>query len=241
MSRREIEDDEARTVETDEEETAELEDSAELEELERASADELDKARLSEAPCKESATVESLFRESETRTESAGSFAVSEESAGGISDELESACPGKLEELENTDDELETFEELLAKTLELDASEPLETDDEETASSASDEDETTAKESAAFVSSSNSANRSRTCANAAADIKKKHRQKTRNRMGKIYKIRKDKRREPPYFAFDMLCSRMPPIKDLLVWHLNNPVRNGSGIYRFLACSPAKHS
>lgn len=225
ISRREIEDEEAATVVAEDEETAELEDSAKLEE-------ELDTARLSSAFRKESAEPEESDGASESAVtaeasresaETAG--ALSKESAAGISCELDRATSAELDELRISADELNWLEELLSKTLELDASELLETaeletfsasDEDETARTleltgkASDELETVADDSAAFVSSSNSANRSRTCEDAAADIKKKHRQKTRNRMGKIYKIRKDKRRRPPYFTFDMLCSRMPP-------------------------------
>lgn len=221
ISRRETEEeDAATTVATEDEETSELEDSAEL-----------DKARLSTALRKESAGTEP--EESDGASESAETAgALSRESAAGVSCELERAASAELDELRISDeldktspDELDRLEELLSKTLELDASELLETAERETFS-ASDEDEPSAKtleltgrasdeletfeESAAFVSSSNSANRSRTCEDAAADIKKKHRQKTRNRMGKIYKIQKDKRRIEVYFTFDMLCSRMPP-------------------------------
>lgn len=232
ISRREIEDEEAATVATEDEETAELEDSAKLEE-------ELDTARLSTAFRKESAEPEESDGASESAVtaeasresaETAG--ALSKESAAGISCELDRATSAELDELRISADELNWLEELLSKTLELDASELLETaeletfsasDEDETARTleltgkASDELETVADESAAFVSSSNSANRSRTCEDAAADIKKKHRQKTRNRMGKIYKIRKDKRRRPPYFTFDMLCSRMPPYSTGETW------------------------
>lgn len=220
ISRRETEEeDAATTVATDDEETSELEDSAEL-----------DKARLSTALRKESAEPEP--EESDRASESA--------ETAGIPRELERATSAELDELKiSTDeldktspDELDRLEELLSKTFELDASELLETaeretfsasDEDETARTleltgrASDELETVGDESAAFVSSSNSANRSRTCEDAAADIKKKHRQKTRNRMGKIYKIRKDKRREPLYFTFDMLCSRMPPYSTGETW------------------------
>lgn len=228
ISRREIEDEEAATVATDDEETTELEDSAKLEE-------ELDTARLSSAFRKESAEPE----ESDGESESVATAEASRESATGTSDELERTTSAELDELRiSTDeldgtspDELDRLEELLARTLELDASELLETAELETFS-ASDEEEAartlelagrvsdeleTTDESAAFVSSSNSANRSRTCENAAADIKKKLKQKTRNRMGKIYKIRKDKRRRPPYFTFDMLCSRMPPYSTGETW------------------------
>lgn len=240
ISRREIEDEEAATVVAEDEETAELEDSAKLEE-------ELDTARLSSAFRKESAEPEESDGASESAVtaeasresaETAG--ALSKESAAGISCELDRATSAELDELKIPMDELDKtspdepgrLEELLSKTLELDASELLETaeretfsasDEDETARTleltgkASDELETVADDSAAFVSSSNSANRSRTCEDAAADIKKKHRQKTRNRMGKIYKIRKDKRRRPPYFTFDMLCSRMPPYSTGETW------------------------
>lgn len=232
ISRREIEDEEAATAATEDEETAELEDSAKLEE-------ELDTARLSTAFRKESAEPEESDGASESAVtaeasresaETAG--ALSKESAAGISCELDRATSAELDELRISADELNWLEELLSKTLELDASELLETakletfsasDEDETARTleltgkASDELETVADDSAAFVSSSNSANRSRTCEDAAADIKKKHRQKTRNRMGKIYKIRKDKRRRPPYFTFDMLCSRMPPYSTGETW------------------------
>lgn len=232
ISRREIEDEEAATVVAEDEETAELEDSAKLEE-------ELDTARLSTAFRKESAEPEESDGASESAVtaeasresaETAG--ALSKESAAGISCELDRATSAELDELRISADELNWLEELLSKTLELDASELLETaeletfsasDEDETARTleltgkASDELETVADDSAAFVSSSNSANRSRTCEDAAADIKKKHRQKTRNRMGKIYKIRKDKRRRPPYFTFDMLCSRMPPYSTGETW------------------------
>lgn len=232
ISRREIEDEEAATVVAEDEETAELEDSAKLEE-------ELDTARLSTAFRKESAEPEESDGASESAVtaeasresaETAG--ALSKESAAGISCELDRATSAELDELRIPADELNWLEELLSKTLELDASELLETaeletfsasDEDETARTleltgkASDELETVADDSAAFVSSSNSANRSRTCEDAAADIKKKHRQKTRNRMGKIYKIRKDKRRRPPYFTFDMLCSRMPPYSTGETW------------------------
>lgn len=223
MSRREIEDEEAATIAAEDEGTAELEDSAELEE-------ELDKARLSTAFCEESA--ESVTEESDGASESAATAEGFRESAAGISCELERATSAKLDELDKiSTDELDWLEELLSKTLELDASELLETaeletfsasDEEETARTlelagrASDELETT-DESAAFVSSSNSANRSRTCANAATDIKKTHKQKTRNRMGKIYKIRKNKRRTVSYFTFDMLCNRMPPYSTGETW------------------------
>lgn len=215
ISRREIEDEEAATVVAEDEETAELEDSAKLEE-------ELDTARLSTAFRKESAEPEP--EESDRASESA--------ETAGIPRELERATSAELDELKISTDELDWLEELLSKTLELDASELLETAELETFSAsdeedaartleltgkASDELETTADESAAFVSSSNSANRSRTCENAAADIKKKLKQKTRNRMGKIYKIRKDKRRSVSYFTFDMLCSRMPPYSTGETW------------------------
>ncbi len=194
ISRREIEEeDAAATVATDDEETAELEDSAKPDE-------ELDKARLSMAFRKESAEPE----ESDGASESAETEA-SRESATGVSCELERTTSAELDELDKiSTDELDWLEELLSKTLEL-------------TGKASDELETTADESAAFVSSSNSANRSRTCENAAADIKKKLKQKTRNRMGKIYKIRKDKRRSVSYFTFDMLCSRMPPYSTGETW------------------------
>lgn len=170
--------------------------------------------------------------ESDGASESAETEA-SRESATSVSCELERTTSAELDELDKiSTDELDWLEELLSKTLELDASELLETDELETFSAsdeedaartleltgrASDELETTADESAAFVSSSNSANRSRTCENAAADIKKKLKQKTRNRMGKIYKIRKDKRRSVSYFTFDMLCSRMPPYSTGETW------------------------
>lgn len=229
ISRRETEEeDAATTVATDDEETSELEDSAEL-----------DKARLSTALRKESAEPEP--EESDRASESIETAdALSKESATGVPCELDRATSAELDELKiSTDeldktspDELDRLEELLSKTFELDASELLETaeretfsasDEDETARTleltgrASDELETVGDESAAFVSSSNSANRSRTCEDAAADIKKKHRQKTRNRMGKIYKIRKDKRRGPLYFTFDMLCSRMPPYSTGETW------------------------
>lgn len=230
ISRREIEDEEAATVVAEDEETAELEDSAKLEE-------ELDTARLSSAFRKESAEPEESDGASESEK---AADALSRESATETSGELERATSAELDELKIPTDELDKtsldepgrLEELLSKTLELDASELLETakletfsasDEDETARTleltgkASDELETVADDSAAFVSSSNSANRSRTCEDAAADIKKKHRQKTRNRMGKIYKIRKDKRRRPPYFTFDMLCSRMPPYSTGETW------------------------
>lgn len=230
ISRREIEDEEAATAATEDEETAELEDSAKLEE-------ELDTARLSTAFRKESAEPEESDGASESEK---AADALSRESTTETSGELERATSAELDELKIPTDELDKtsldepgrLEELLSKTLELDASELLETaeletfsasDEDETARTleltgrASDELETVADDSAAFVSSSNSANRSRTCEDAAADIKKKHRQKTRNRMGKIYKIRKDKRRRPPYFTFDMLCSRMPPYSTGETW------------------------
>ena len=205
ISRREIDDeDAAATVATEDEETEE-EDSAELEES------ELDKARLSTAFRKESAEPEEsdgasesavtadAFRES---TETAG--ALSKESTTGGPSELERATSAELDELDKiSTDELDRLEELPTQMLEL-------------TGRASDELETT-DESAAFVSSSNSANRSRTCEDAAADIKKRHRQKTRNRMGKIYKIRKDKRRAVSYFTFDMLCSRIPPYSTGETW------------------------
>ncbi len=223
ISRREIEDEDATaTVATDDEETEE-EDSAELEES------ELDKARLSTAFRKESAEPEESDRASESAV-TAG--ALSKEPTTGVPSELERATSAELDELDKiSTDELDRLEELLSKTLELDTSELLEIAEPETFS-ASDEDETarmlelagrasdeleTIDESAAFVSSSNSANRSRTCEDAAADIKKRHRQKTRNRMGKIYKIRKDKRRRPLYFTFDMLCSRIPPYSTGETW------------------------
>lgn len=224
ISRREIEDEEAATVATEDEETAELEDSAKLEE-------ELDTARLSTAFRKESAEPEPEESDGASESEKAAD-ALSRESATETSGELERATSAELDELRISADELNWLEELLSKTLELDASELLETakletfsasDEDETARTleltgkASDELETVADDFAAFVSSSNSANRSRTCEDAAADIKKKHRQKTRNRMGKIYKIRKDKRRRPPYFTFDMLCSRMPPYSTGETW------------------------
>lgn len=224
ISRREIEDEEAATVVAEDEETAELEDSAKLEE-------ELDTARLSSAFRKESAEPEPEESDGASESEKAAD-ALSRESATETSGELERATSAELDELRISADELNWLEELLSKTLELDASELLETakletfsasDEDETARTleltgkASDELETVADDSAAFVSSSNSANRSRTCEDAAADIKKKHRQKTRNRMGKIYKIRKDKRRRPPYFTFDMLCSRMPPYSTGETW------------------------
>lgn len=224
ISRREIEDEEAATVVAEDEETAELEDSAKLEE-------ELDTARLSTAFRKESAEPEPEESDGASESEKAAD-ALSRESATETSGELERATSAELDELRISADELNWLEELLSKTLELDASELLETaeletfsasDEDETARTleltgkASDELETVADDSAAFVSSSNSANRSRTCEDAAADIKKKHRQKTRNRMGKIYKIRKDKRRRPPYFTFDMLCSRMPPYSTGETW------------------------
>lgn len=224
ISRREIEDEEAATVVAEDEETAELEDSAKLEE-------ELDTARLSTAFRKELAEPEPEESDGASESEKAAD-ALSRESATETSGELERATSAELDELRISADELNWLEELLSKTLELDASELLETaeletfsasDEDETARTleltgkASDELETVADDSTAFVSSSNSANRSRTCEDAAADIKKKHRQKTRNRMGKIYKIRKDKRRRPPYFTFDMLCSRMPPYSTGETW------------------------
>lgn len=232
ISRREIEDEEAATAATEDEETAELEDSAKLEE-------ELDTARLSTAFRKESAEPEPEESDGASESEKAAD-ALSRESATETSGELERATSAELDELKISTDELDKtspdepgrLEELLSKTFELDASELLETaeretfsasDEDETARTleltgrASDELETVADDSAAFVSSSNSANRSRTCEDAAADIKKKHRQKTRNRMGKIYKIRKDKRRGPLYFTFDMLCSRMPPYSTGETW------------------------
>lgn len=218
ISRREIDDeDAAATVATEDEETEE-EDSAELEES------ELDKARLSTAFRKESADPEESDGASES-TETAG--ALSKESTTGVPSELERATSAELDELDKiSTDELDRLEELPTQMLELDTSGLLETfsasDDEDAArmleltGRASDELETT-DESAAFVSSSNSANRSRTCEDAAADIKKRHRQKTRNRMGKIYKIRKDKRRAVSYFTFDMLCSRIPPYSTSETW------------------------
>lgn len=216
ISRREIEDEEAATVVAEDEETAELEDSAKLEE-------ELDTARLSSAFRKESAEPEPEESDGASESEKAAD-ALSRESTTETSGELERATSAELDELKIPTDELDKtsldepgrLEELLSKTLELDASELLETaeletfsasDEDETARTleltgrASDELETVADDSAAFVSSSNSANRSRTCEDAAADIKKKHRQKTRNRMGKIYKIRKDKRRSRFLFHF----------------------------------------
>ncbi len=208
ISRREIEDEEAATVVAEDEETAELEDSAKLEE-------ELDTARLTSAFRKESAEPEPEESDGASESEKAAD-ALSRESATETSGELDRATSAELDELRISADELNWLEELLSKTLELDASELLETaeletfsasDEDETARTleltgkASDELETVADDSAALVSSSNSANRSRTCEDAAADIKKKHRQKTRNRIGKIYKIQKDKRRSRFLFHF----------------------------------------
>lgn len=154
----------------------------------------------------ESATAdESAFRESAAgRAEE--SDGTSDELEERMADELEGTSASELEEISSEELEGASAEELESvPTEELrETSEELETKTEdeletgctadELSGRASEELETDEEESSFLDSSSNSANKSRTWANADADIQKTHKTETKNRIGKIYKIQKNKRR-----------------------------------------------
>lgn len=186
MSRREIEDeDAARTgAELDEETTSELEDSAELETPAESGA---------EAPAKskdESGTT--TLSDGETPSESSESAtgkAACRESAPIFSADEDSPS----EELEDIAEELESGADKLSDT-------PGPTSDElETI--ARELDETAAEESADFVSSSNSANKSRTCANDGVKKNKTQKTVTKKRIPRIYKkSRRAERTESDFCA-----------------------------------------
>lgn len=185
MSRREIEDeDAARTgAELDEETTSELEDSAELETPAESGA---------EAPAKsEDESGTTTLSDGETPSESSESAtgkAACRESAPIFSADEDSPS----EELEDIAEELESRADKLSDT-------PGPTSDElETI--ARELDETAAEESAVFVSSSNSANKSRTCANDGVKKNKTQKTVTKKRIPRIYKNRGERSERKAIFA-----------------------------------------
>lgn len=115
------------------------------------------------------------------RKESSRRFSAEEES--GISEELD-AIPDELES--GTVKLSEPVSDELEETFSADnAAEDIFSDELETP--ARELEETTAEESAVFVSSSNSANKSRTCANEGAKRNKTQKAVTKKRILRIYK------------------------------------------------------